>query len=373
MGFYLLLITRTLDALIHPKAYPGRSRRKLLRYLKQGLRFRLQQRLARKHSFPDRPPLHVFLTSFKREANMRYLLEPLLILPYTTKVTITNNNPETRVNLGRNKADPRVELIDQPVARSCGFRFDVARHSPGNNLLFIDDDIFLTPQQVDRLYENFLANPDSPRGMRGQIWRKVDGAGFLQAVSGDQEVDVLNRVYLVNRPTLETMFSLLEKFGLDECDQLHNADDIFVSFGGNDKPRIHDIGGYLDCPTSYKEDTAIHMNRPAFRDERQLIFEKLMAFSREPDIDIDDLKQTLAVVRQSSFAQDRGNPDHSHGVFLGSLPVAVVMHRTKGRSLPGQNDHVVLVPGGSPGAHAGGLPPACAGLSRQCNEASRLV
>jgi hypothetical protein len=290
-----------LDALVHPEAYPTRGRRKLLSYLKQGLSYRSQQRAAQKLIFPKRSPLHVILSSFRREANIRFILESMLCLPYVAKVTITNNNPATRVNIGLYAQDSRVELLNQPQATSCGYRFDLARDSADEFFLLVDDDVFLSPQQIDQLYGKFLQDPDSPHGVRGQIWTEESGSGSLTAISGEQEVDVLNQVYLVNRQMLEKMVFLIGKFGFEDCSQLHNTEDLFVSFSGNAKPRIHDVGELLSCPTSHKVGTAIYLKRSAFREERRVVFAKLLALSKDSHVQLSDINGILADLRRSSF------------------------------------------------------------------------
>lgn len=304
MKFFPLVFKRSSDAIRNPQHYPTRGRRKLWAYIRQAHRFRRQLLAARKVSFPDRPGLTVILTSFKREENLPFIVESVLALPYVTEVILTNNNPAQQVDVARFTADPRFRLISQEQPTACGYRYDLARASSGERFIVIDDDIFLSPQQVDLLYSRFLENPDVPHGVQGQVWESDPESEAPRPFVGEREVDVLNRVYLVNRKILNTMYHILGKFGLHNAAEVHNAEDLFVSFSGTGRPRIHDVGKWVDCPTGYKTDTAIFLNRPNFHEERNLIFNHLQRLRLDPDYSPDisrELTATVAAVNRTSF------------------------------------------------------------------------
>ena len=306
MKFYLLILKRSWDALLHPQHYPTRGRRKLFEYIRQAIHFRRQLLAARKINFACRPDLTVILTSFKREENLPFILESVLTLPYVTEVILSNNNPARQVQVGRFVSEPRLRLLNQDQPTACGYRYDLAMKSSGERFVVIDDDIFLTPQQIDLLYSRFLENPSVPHGVQGQEWDANPESGLPRAFVGEGEVDVLNRIYLLDRSMLDAMYRNLYKFGIQTCSKVHNAEDIFISFSGMGKPRVHDIGKWVDCPTGYKTDIAIFLNRPKFHEERNLIFKQLTMLKTIPGYQPEhtqELEQAIESVNKSSFQQ----------------------------------------------------------------------
>ena len=304
LNYFLLVLARSWDALWHPQFYPTRGRRKLLDYILQSISFRWQLFAAKRIDFPDRPRLTVILTSFKREANIPFILESVLSLPYVTEVILTNNNPGRKIDLRRFANDPRLLVYNQKQPTACGYRYDLALRSGGERFIVIDDDIFLSPQQIDLLYSQFLENPSKLHGVQGQNWNGGTESSLPFPVVGESEVDVLNRIYVLDRSSLETMYRVLAKFGIKDSSKIHNAEDIFVSFSGTAKPQIHAIGKWVDCPTGYKNDTAIYLNRPHFQQERNLIFNQLKLLQDDPEAKLVGAKEVIKVieaVNHSSF------------------------------------------------------------------------
>ncbi|MEM7584687.1 MAG: hypothetical protein AAF560_14955 [Acidobacteriota bacterium] len=247
------------------------------RYLSEVTRYQMQL-----WSGPEPQPmgdlrLTVVLISYRRIANMDTLTKGFLRLPFVDRIIVSNNHPKYRIREWIRSDDPRLILMDQPKKTGPGIRFDLARDFPADYYLTVDDDIFLTPQQIRRLFEHLVDQPETPHGIFGQqyvgrgevppqLW------GWKCSVTRiDTEVDVLNRVYAFTREHLNEYFRHIAELGLGKGSEIFNGEDVILSASGKGRPRIHDLGPWLDCILEGDPGIALHQTTPSFMVEREAL------------------------------------------------------------------------------------------------------
>ncbi len=216
------------------------------------------------------------IQNFARPQNMDTLARICLNVPSIRVALISNNNPDW--NMGRWLAIPsgRLWIMNQPEQMNSVQRFFIVDAGYGTgSYIFLDDDIFLRPEQIERLCQELHKDPSVPHGIYGQEWR---GDHFQGGISGREgHIDVISRVYACTRAHVQEFFRLGKMLGHPKDHPIWRQslwDDILLSFCGNDRPRIHDVGPFLDCPTQGRKDTAT-WRRDDFHATREAFYKKL--------------------------------------------------------------------------------------------------
>ena len=81
----------------------------------------------------------------------------------------------------------------------------------------------------------------------------------------EAEVDVLHRIYGISRVHLEGYFNYLERSKVyDPFAEDAVGDDIAISFTSKRRPRVHDLGPVLLCPSSGWSRIALHQGKGFF-------------------------------------------------------------------------------------------------------------
>ncbi|MDX1998278.1 MAG: glycosyltransferase family A protein [Thermoanaerobaculia bacterium] len=237
---------------------------------------------------PDTPPLGVVLLSYKRPANVEWLVRSYLRCSFVGKVIVSNNHPEIDLErLAPSLADPRVELIRQPEPTKQGVRFPLALERAGDLGYFLspDDDCFLYPHQIERLYRHLLAAPEVPHGISGEVRQPVKDMThypFAIGVRGEREVDHLTELYLFSREHVLTTLEIYRQLGWHEASRVGNGEDIALSFSGPGRPRIHRYGRRLRCNSAWAEGIATWSSHQNFFAERVMIHAKLRKLRPRP-------------------------------------------------------------------------------------------
>ncbi len=253
------------------------------RYLSEVVRYQKQVRSSPTPPSMGELRLTVILISYRRVANMATLTENFLRLPFVERVVVSNNNPKYRIRDWIRNKDPRLILIDQHKKTGPGIRFDLARNYLSDYYLTVDDDIFLTPEQVHQLFVHLVDQPTYLHGIFGQqyVGREQVPAQFsgwkCSITRSNTEVDVLNRVYAFTQQHLETYFQRISDLGLGEGSEIFNGEDVILSACGDGRPHIHDLGPWLDCILEGDPGIALHQTTPAFMVEREALHLKLQS------------------------------------------------------------------------------------------------
>lgn len=221
-----------------------------------------------------RDKLTVLLLSYSRMENIDPIVSSTLRCKFVERVVVSNNNPDVDIDQWVQNHDSRVELINQTQRQGAGLRWRLAAQRPGEHFIAIDDDIFLYPEQIEGLFRHLVQRPEVPHGFFGSRGHVVDAAGPSVQWNRDVDVDVLHQLYAVTRRHVEVYFRILEEVGQlshDSADLIEwSGDDILISKTGSARPRIHDLGPVLQCPTANLGSVAVH-KRDAFLGKRRRI------------------------------------------------------------------------------------------------------
>ena len=146
-----------------------------------------------------------------------------------------------------------------------GVRFKLAAEWPFDRYLCIDDDTFLTIDQIQALMDKLQQNPDGAHGVIGQMF--VQEPSYIEKVkvTGDGEVSILNCVYAFGRSRALATLQLAASLGYKSWDDVARTDDILLSCAG--PSRIHNLGSIEQCDTSSAEGIAT-VRTSGFQEER---------------------------------------------------------------------------------------------------------
>lgn len=231
-------------------------------------------------------PTTAIVLSYRRPWNIEYIVRSLLRCTCIEHIIVSNNNPAVRMDRWLRIRDPRITMIMQHADTGAVMRYQIARSAPGNFFLSIDDDVYLLPEQIVWLLRALQREPDVPHGFFGErlikpIHENADQAFEHGIVNQEREVDILNRVYCFTPRHVRRYFELLDTLNIRDPEgirRLSIADDVVLSFTGIRRPRIHDIGTYLNCPTSGMPGIAQWKER-GFREERRRLYLALCALT----------------------------------------------------------------------------------------------
>lgn len=223
----------------------------------------------------------IVLLSYRRPANIPLLVESFLRCDFVGHVVVSNNNPE--VDLSGPLAafnDPRLELIQQTKATKQGIRFELAQRHAGRFEYFFspDDDRFLLPSQLRQLFAALVAEPEVPHGIEGEV-RAVrgdwDDYPFRVGAVDDGRADHLTGYYAFTRLHLRRALETFESLGWKELDKVGNGEDIVLSFAGDGRPRIHDLGKILECESWSLAGVATWQTHEGFFEQRKDLHDRL--------------------------------------------------------------------------------------------------
>jgi hypothetical protein len=211
----------------------------------------LRRVLRLREKVPGNEKISVVLLSYRRMKNLRPIVDSLLLCDFVGQIILSNNNPKVRMEDFVRVRDPRLRIINQPARRYPGWRYSLARELPAQYFMSIDDDLFLTPGQVRKLFLSLLANPSVPHGAGGEDFVVDDGKVVARRHVGgqDRETDVIVWAYAFTREHLQKYFALLERMRIDNGD-LKASEDVIISFCGHGRARCQDLGRLLCCASA---------------------------------------------------------------------------------------------------------------------------
>jgi hypothetical protein len=214
----------------------------------------------------------MILLSYKRIKNIEPIVKSALKCSFISKIIVSNNNPaEYDLNDWMSFNDPRVVLINQKKQEGFGIRWDLALNENCKNFIVIDDDVFIKPHQLLKLFESLIADKNVPHGLAGSINFKV----FVDRK--EIEVEMLHQIYAVTDLHIAKYFeykNLLEQIpSLKNINIVNSADDILISNTGTRNSRIHETGFILRCPSSHDSDIACYLQEGFYERRRKILDE----------------------------------------------------------------------------------------------------
>lgn len=271
-----------------PPLSPWRTRF-LLRYLQWQKNARLSSRVT----LEGPQKLCIILLAWKRMHNMEPIVRSLLRADFIERIIVSNNNPDYRISDWITLRDDRIRLVDQPVKRAAGIRFELARAEAGSRyFMSIDDDIFLYPEQVKQLFMEMIARQDAPHGIQGERFvgkpQNVSrfnvplNHGWKVAIRRKEEqVDVINMVYGFNQDQVEEAYWLAQQLGMNVA-EMANGEDILLSMSGRERPWIHDVGVVAECISAAQTGVSTWRTRQNFFAERAELFQAIKECKARP-------------------------------------------------------------------------------------------
>lgn len=194
------------------------------------------------------------ILSYKREQNIPCIVDSLLALAAVDHVIVSNNNPDIDLTglLSCQLHNPQFELIQQTTRCHCIKRFEIARELDYDYFICIDDDVFLTQDQILTLLNELRMNPAVVHGFNGQLECFNQDGLFLHGGVGfaNHPIDVLNNAYFFTKNHVIKMYDLAQLIGIEDISDAIFLDDILLSFSGQGKPVCHDVGPVKFCPSS---------------------------------------------------------------------------------------------------------------------------
>jgi hypothetical protein len=220
----------------------------------------------------------VILLSHNRPQNLPILVKGALKNAFVRKVIVSNSNRAVRIADWVTTNDPRLVLVDEIKPTRPGYRFVLAAASSGDYFLSIDDDIFLTPKQWAEYFRCLLANEAVPHGLTGNLYKpgttSSNGSPFHHVSGANTEVDVLIGAYAFTRRHLERLFEIARRLELGDMSNLANGEDVLLSFSGERRPQVHNVGHLFCCASASLEGVALWRTLHNFWDERIKLFEQ---------------------------------------------------------------------------------------------------
>lgn len=231
------------------------------------------------------PSVQAIILNYKRPQNIARIVRACLACRIDMVHVIDQAAAENQ--LRRLPAAQRVNYVRKPNIGS-GRRLPYAARLDCDLVLAIDDDIFLTPAQIEELIARGQDYPNRAHGVWGQLI--VEEGERLQISDGvsnvNRRVDILNRVYLFKPAHAERALQIADLLKLPR-NRLGHVDDILLSFGVPRKPLCHDLGKFADCETSNEVGTAV-WREPGFEQTRNGLVERLREMGRQRGIPLRD-------------------------------------------------------------------------------------
>lgn len=197
-----------------------------------------------------------YVANFNRPQNIESIVHSLLASPSISHVIVSNNNPACTLSRWFVPSSDRVTVLSHETQQGCSMRYKHLQEFPSSFYLILDDDVFLLPSQIEQLCTSLIADPVIPHGLYGQRWEEDHFRGGIQNMNG--EIDVISRIYAFTDTQMKEFFRMTTLLEKDESNfwEVSRYDDMFISFSGVGRPRIHDAGALIDCPTQGAKDIA---------------------------------------------------------------------------------------------------------------------
>jgi hypothetical protein len=234
--------------------------KKSINYIFSYWRWRYRINFGRRVDLPDNMlKATVIINSYNREKNIGPMVQAALMCDFVEKVIVSNNNPQVRIENWVKASDDRVQLIQHKFRKRCRYRWIIAAKNPRRYYIAIDDDVFVYPEQLKKLFEALIDDPSVPHGMFGSVYISGDpssdefSSAYSYINSRNMSVDVLHQIYAVTNDHVSNYFDLLAKIRINNREVSNFlrkiGDDIIMSHAGSERPKTHDFGFVLECPS----------------------------------------------------------------------------------------------------------------------------
>ena len=225
--------------------------------------------------------------SYARPGNIQRIIDAILGSDVCHRVIVCNNQPRTDLRDYLACDDDRLDLHPQTEEWGPIRRYHLAREAPGDYFISIDDDVFLTSEQINRLAGFLVADPLRPHGVWGEMF-STEGSRMTvhSGVHGKNcEVSVLNCVYAFTKAHVGRIFGYLQALGVENLREIGPGDDILVSRAASLSPLCHDLGEIEFCSSASQEGVA-RFRSGNFTARRMRLWRRLQQLDAAADIAI---------------------------------------------------------------------------------------
>ncbi|OGM59544.1 hypothetical protein A2955_01230 [Candidatus Woesebacteria bacterium RIFCSPLOWO2_01_FULL_37_19] len=180
--------------------------------------------------------LSVVLLSWKRPKNIPIILNKLYAVKRVDEIVLWNNNPEITFSY----KNPKLQVINSPINYGPIIRYCLTGILKNNNIMFQDDDLYHTKEQIEKL---FLAYVKDTSRIYGPLGRNLENFKYIKKNSWGNVDIVIGRTTLFHKRHLYKFFKYLGSWN-----GVFEDDDILFSFALKRKHRVVDIGGINELP-----------------------------------------------------------------------------------------------------------------------------
>ncbi len=205
----------------------------------------------------DSAEIYFVLLSYKRPGNMSRILTAIEQSNVPARVVVVNNNPD--VNLLDYLEPSASWLLVQGEERWPAVnRFGISRSIDAEYFASIDDDVFLSPQQIEFLYDKLMQYPEHLHGVWGEEIVHTDPVAISSGLHGfDRKLSILNKVYFYTKRHVESMFELIGSLRIEYGPSFPPVDDILLSLCTDGDVLCYDVGELVECPSCNCEEVAL--------------------------------------------------------------------------------------------------------------------
>ena len=204
------------------------------------------------------PSVSFIVLSYARPANIQRFVDAILRAAPHYRVIVCNNQPNIDIRSFLRTGDARLDTIQRQERWGPISRYHLARAAPGDYFVSLDDDVFLTPNQINLLVGCLVADPARAHGIWGENFQHDSDRIVMQSgIHGRTcDVSVLNCAYAFTKTHVERVFGFLRTLGMDNLREVGPGDDILISRAAPRPPVCHDLGVIEFCPSTSQEGVA---------------------------------------------------------------------------------------------------------------------
>ena len=186
-----------------------------------------------------RNSLTLILLNWKRPANVRRIVRAYICFSRIDEIIIWNNNPATKLRLGIR--DEKIKYFESHNHFTVS-RYAATLFSRNEDILFHDDDLIFTEQQIERLFDVHLAYPKCIIGCFG---RNLENGAYIKKYFFGKVDIILGRIMLFRRELVANFIKNCPPYSGDL------EDDILFCLSQKRKHVAVNTGAVQELPRKY--------------------------------------------------------------------------------------------------------------------------
>jgi hypothetical protein len=219
----------------------------------------------------------ILLTNYLRPKSLERQLTTFKAVRDIFEIYVIDNSTRD-VNLRRRiNIENWYTYIENGVNLGAGYRFLMSSGLPHDFIIAVDDDIFLTIDQLLLLYEALRSNPDRVHGVWGQTLDfQLKGHPLKGGICKETKaVHVISRVYAYTPQISLRSMCVARDVGFASWWDIGPTDDILLSAASFESPLCHAVDELSVCETADTEGIATWRTAGFFA-SRNILIEKLL-------------------------------------------------------------------------------------------------